>query len=308
MFALVNFNKPCGWTSRQAVSLLKRRFPGVKAGHAGTLDPLATGVLPICLGDATRLVEYLHRLPKRYLATFQLGCRSESLDCDSPIEMLLDAPRPDAVQLSTVVKQFVGSIEQRPPRFSAVKVEGQRAYQLARWGREFDVASRTVHIYRLEIIRYEYPELVQELKCGSGTYIRSLGNDMAEALGTSAVLMALQRTAVGDMHIEDAAKKQTVEGPDESFLRRVDPLIAMLRRVTASDDDVRLLQHGNPLRIDAGWTIEPAPSPDIHAGPSAEIAAITQNGDVAAILAEVHPGLFFPIRHFVSSRERLRPK
>ena len=181
-------------TSRRAVDLVERLARPAKAGHAGTLDPLATGVLVVCVGAATRLIEYVQRMPKRYRATFLLGRQSPTEDIEGEVTELPDAPIPTLDEIAAAAGRFVGRIAQRPPAFSALKVAGRRAYKLARAGQPPQLAPRPVEIFAAEIKSYQYPELVMEVECGSGTYIRSLGRDLAESLGTAAVMSALVRT------------------------------------------------------------------------------------------------------------------
>ncbi len=206
MFGLLNLNKPVGVSSAGVLGRIKRLVKPAKIGHAGTLDPLAAGVLVACIGPATRLVDYIQQMPKRYRATFLLGRTSESDDIERPVTELADAPIPSRDDIERAAARFLGEIEQRPPVFSALKVGGRPAYQLARRGRQVELAVRSVTIHHLEVIRYEYPTLVLDIKCGSGTYIRALGRDLAESLGTAAVMSALERTAVGRFYVEDACE------------------------------------------------------------------------------------------------------
>ena len=206
LFGIFNVNKPPGWTSRRAVNHIQRFVRPAKVGHAGTLDPLATGVLLICVGPATRLVEYCHRLPKCYRATFLLGRQSPTDDTEVESEYLPDAPKPTRAQIEAALFQFQGEIEQRPPLFSAVKIQGQRAYKIARKGKQVELPMRVVTIHTIDLITYTYPELVLDIKCGTGTYIRALGRDLAFSLNTAAVMSALERTAIGNFQIEDSSR------------------------------------------------------------------------------------------------------
>ena len=203
-FGILNVDKPAGLTSRDVVNRIEGLVRNVKCGHAGTLDPLATGVLVVCVGPATRLIQYVQRLPKQYRAVFQLGRKSVTDDVEGDVELVAGAPEPTRVQIEAALPQFLGDVEQRPPAHSAIKVDGQRSYERARRGEEFELPARTITIHRLEILRYEYPELELAIECGSGTYVRSLGRDLAAALGTAAVMSALVRTAIGDFRLEDA--------------------------------------------------------------------------------------------------------
>ena len=224
---LLNLNKPSGMTSRQAVDRAGRLLGTRRVGHAGTLDPLASGVLVVAAGAATRLIQYVQQMPKSYLGTFLLGRHSPTEDMEGEVTELQNPPLPTLEQVSAAAQTLVGRIEQRPPVYSALKIEGRRAYDLARKGRPVELQPREVMIYRLEIVAYQYPQLVLRVECGSGTYIRSLGRDLAESLGTAAVMSALLRTAVGDFRIEEAADPRQLT--PEGCQARLEPLVGRLR-------------------------------------------------------------------------------
>ena len=198
MFGFLNLNKPAGVTSRDVVNQVQRLVRPEKVGHAGTLDPLATGVLVVCVGRATRLTEYVQRMPKHYSATFLFGRQSDTEDIDGQVIELADPPQPKRDQIEATLPKFLGEIQQVPPAYSALKVEGRRAYDLARRGEDVQLAARPVVIYELRIVAYEYPELRLDIVCGSGTYVRSLGRNIARTVGTQAVMSALVRTAIGN--------------------------------------------------------------------------------------------------------------
>jgi tRNA pseudouridine55 synthase len=206
MFGLLNLDKPAGATSRDVVNQVQRLVKPVKAGHAGTLDPLATGVHVVGLCPATRLVEYDQRMPKTYLATFELGRQSDTEDTQGQVVELENPPVPSGEQIQSSLSPFVGLIRQQPPAFSALKVDGRRAYDLARQGLSVDLAPREIEIHSLEIIAYKYPTLRLRIVCGSGTYVRSLGRDLARSLGTQAVMSSLRREAIGPFLAEQAMK------------------------------------------------------------------------------------------------------
>ncbi len=211
LHGLLNIDKPRGLTSRQVTDVVNQllRESGVsrwnlpKIGHAGTLDPLATGVLVIGIGAATRLMDVLHAQPKAYRGTFLLGRRS---DTDDVTGNVLDVPgepvsRVTGDLLAAALDEFRGRIEQVPPAFSAVKVEGQRAYKLARRGKSVALQAKSVDIHRLEIVSFESPQVTFDIECSSGTYIRSLGRDLGQRLGCGAVMSALVRTRVGPFEL-----------------------------------------------------------------------------------------------------------
>ena len=201
---LLNVSKPGGMTSRAVVDRVQRLVRPAKAGHAGTLDPLASGVLVVGVGAGTRLIEYVQRMPKRYRGTFLLGRRSPTEDIEGEIEILPDPPIPSRVEIEQAARRLTGEIMQRPPDFSALKIAGQRAYDLARAGKTVVLEPRPVTIYELRVIAYDYPEFSLDICCSGGTYVRSLGRDLAEALGSAAVMSALVREAIGDFTIAEA--------------------------------------------------------------------------------------------------------
>ncbi|MBA3480274.1 MAG: tRNA pseudouridine(55) synthase TruB [Pirellulales bacterium] len=295
MFGILNVNKPPGWTSRDALNRVEGLVRPLKAGHAGTLDPLAKGVLVVCVGAATRLIDYVQQMPKEYAATFLLGRRSASDDVDTEVELMVDAPRPSREAIEAAVPQFVGIIEQRPPAFSAVKVEGQRSYRLARRGDVVEHAARAVEVFQLSVARYEYPELELTFRCSSGTYVRSLGRDLAAMLGTHAVMSALVRTAVGAFRIEDA---MDARGPDMERLRRYlqSPLAAVpqMPRLVLSDEQVFEVQHGGLIKTD----VLPA---ELQGTAAEAIAAVDERGELIALLKEVRPGWWKPSPNFLQS-------
>lgn len=201
---LLNVFKPAGWTSRDVVNRIERLVKPAKAGHAGTLDPLATGVLVVCVGTSTRLISGVQEREKEYRAVFQLGCRSDTDDNTGEITNV-EVPRiPIRSDIETLLPQFIGEIQQTPPQFSAVHVDGQRAYALARQGQSVDIAPRQVHVHRLEILAYEWPRLELLIECGSGTYVRSIGRDLGELLGCGAIMTELLRSRIGPFRADQA--------------------------------------------------------------------------------------------------------
>jgi tRNA pseudouridine55 synthase len=206
----LNLHKPAGITSRSAVDRITRLARPAKVGHAGTLDPLATGVLVVGVGAGTRLIEYLHELPKHYTGTFLLGRSSPTEDITGEMTELVDPPHPTLAEVTAVAKSFLGCSQQQPPIYSALKVDGRRAYDLARAGRPVELAPRPVAIYRLDVARYDYPHLVLYIECSGGTYVRSIGRDLAAALGTAAVMSGLVRTAVGPFQVSESVMLESL--------------------------------------------------------------------------------------------------
>ena len=292
-FGILNVNKPAGCTSRDVVSQVERLTLPAKCGHAGTLDPLATGVLVVCVGQATRLIQYVQRLRKQYRGTFLLGRRSVTDDVEGAVEELPDAPQPERDAVEAALGAFRGEIEQRPPAHSAIKIGGQRAYDLARRGEQFELAARTVSVYRLEILRYEYPELELAIECGGGTYVRALGRDLAAALGTSAVMSALVRTAIGGWRVEDAVPLDALTA--DTLSQHLQPALAAvadLPQIQLSAKQLTEIRHGRPI---AKPKSKAGPA---EAGPPAEWAAVDSTGALAAILFEKQPGELWPARNF----------
>jgi len=194
---VIPVDKPVGVTSRRVVDVVARALGMKSVGHAGTLDPLAGGVVVVCVGHATKLVDHLHDLPKHYRAAFLLGRSSASDDLETPVAEEEHPVKPSAAAIEAAAVAFRGDILQRPCDYSAVHVDGKRAYRLAREGRPVALAAKPVRISRLAITGYEWPRLEVEIECSSGTFVRALGRDLAESLGTRAVMESLVRTAVG---------------------------------------------------------------------------------------------------------------
>ena len=204
-------DKPIGWTSSDVVRKVKvllRRLGHrkIKIGHAGTLDPLATGVLLVCTGKATKRIEELQAHTKEYVATLRLGATTPSFDLEKPVDAEYPTEHITREMVEETLVRFVGTIEQVPPVFSACKVNGSRAYDLARKGEEVELKAKTLVIDELELLRCELPEIVIRVVCSKGTYIRALARDIGEALHSGAHLTALRRTRIGDVKVEDCLK------------------------------------------------------------------------------------------------------
>ena len=206
------FDKPYEWTSFGLVAkvryLLCKRLgvKKLKVGHAGTLDPLATGVLLVCTGKATKQIEELQAHTKEYVATLRLGATTPSFDLEKPVDAEYPTEHITREMVEETLVRFVGTIEQVPPVFSACKVNGSRAYDLARKGEEGELKAKTLVIDELELLRCELPEIVIRVVCSKGTYIRALARDIGEALHSGAHLTALRRTRIGDVKVEDCLK------------------------------------------------------------------------------------------------------
>ncbi len=201
--------KPYKWTSFQIVNKVRyhlSRKLGVKrfkVGHAGTLDPLATGVLLLCTGKATKRIEELQAHTKEYVAELMLGATTPSFDMEHPVNATFPTEHITEETIRNVLGQFIGDIAQRPPLFSACKVDGKRAYDLARKGSDMELAPKQIHIDEIELLECNLPQIKIRVVCGKGTYIRSLARDIGEALNSGAYLTSLTRTRVGDYKIEE---------------------------------------------------------------------------------------------------------
>lgn len=202
---LLVIDKPGGMTSRDVVNRAQGWFPrGTRIGHTGTLDPLATGVLVLCIGRTTRLAEYVQDMAKVYRARLRLGATSTTDDADGDILPLANATLPDPARLVACLEGFLGTIDQVPPAFSAAKVSGHRAYRFARAGEPITLEPRRVAIYRITLLSYEESRLEIEVECGRGTYVRSLARDLGQRLACGAYVEALRRTRVGPFQVTNA--------------------------------------------------------------------------------------------------------
>ncbi len=215
----LNIDKPSGLTSHDVVARVRRvakKTSGTKkVGHAGTLDPLATGVLVLCLGNATRLSEYAMQSRKAYRARVYLGITTETYDAEGDVIDERSADHLTRADVEAVLPQFTGDIDQLPPMYSAVKKDGKKLYELAREGKEIKRDPRPVTIHALELVEWQPPEFVLDVVCGSGTYIRSLAYDIGEALGVGAHLSGLIRTRSGHFHVDDAVSLETLLDSDD---------------------------------------------------------------------------------------------
>lgn len=207
---IILVDKPHGWTSFQAVKKVKYGINAKKIGHAGTLDPLATGLLILCTGKMTKQIEGIQAQYKEYTGTFVLGATTPSVDLETEIDQTYPIEHITFDKIEECRQSFIGDISQTPPLFSAVKIKGQRAYDIARKGGQVQIKSRVVHIYDFKITRIELPEVDFLVSCSKGTYIRSLARDFGEKLNSGAYLTNLRRTAIGDYRVEDALHPKDV--------------------------------------------------------------------------------------------------
>jgi tRNA pseudouridine55 synthase len=245
-------DKPYDMTSTQAVGKVRWLFGAAKAGHAGTLDPLATGILPIALGEATKTVPHVQDGRKLYRFTIAWGKATSTDDAEGEVIATSDH-RPDEAAVRAVLPRFTGSIAQVPPAFSAIKVEGERAYDIARAGEAVTLAARPVEIDSLALVAHASTESRFEVVCSKGTYVRSLARDIAETLGTRGHVGALHRAAVGDFHDEDAVTVDELEALSlearDALLKPIAAGLGGLVEVRVRQDQATAIRNGNPVLL-----------------------------------------------------------
>ena len=251
---ILNFNKPRGRTSFSVIGLVRKGSGVRRVGHAGTLDPLAQGVLLVCVGAAVRITEYLMDLPKVYRGTVRLGTETDTYDAEGEVVATHDVHVSENA-LRQALAAFSGEIEQRPPAHSAIKVGGRPAYERARKGEKIDLPPRKVTVYRLDLLRFEPPEVEIEIECSRGTYVRSLAHDLGQALACGAHLSALTRTRVGPFRVEDALDEAALaaafaDGTWPDPLQPIDCGLTQLPALTVPIEDEKDLRHGQAARID----------------------------------------------------------
>lgn len=256
-------DKPLGMTSTQAVAKVRWLYNADKAGHAGTLDPLATGLLPIALGEATKTVPFVQGGGKRYVFELEWGSATATDDAEGEVTATSEV-RPTEAEVLAMLPAFTGTIMQRPPAFSAIKIDGERAYDLARAGEKVELAERPVTIDELTLVSHGATHSRFEMACEKGTYVRSLARDLAEALGTRAHVTLLRRTAVAGFTEADAVALDTIEAaPDRDVLLR--PASVALRHIPellVSSEDAALIRNGGivllrgaaaPIAVPEAW-------------------------------------------------------
>jgi tRNA pseudouridine55 synthase len=252
---LLAVDKPVGMTSREAVDRVKGWFPRkTRVGHTGTLDPLASGILVVCVGAAVRFAEFIQRMEKTYFAGIRLGVRSNTDDAEGKVIQVANPAVPDDSRVEECLRHFVGEIQQTPPAFSAAKVAGRRAYQLARHGQEVSLAPRRVQIKAITLLRFAFPRLDIEVRCGKGTYIRSLARDLGETLGCGAILEELRRTRVGVFDDGSAVKLSEPVDQARLHLLPVHMAVAGLPSIQVLDTDLQRLRQGQRVSVKATAT------------------------------------------------------
>jgi tRNA pseudouridine55 synthase len=247
-------DKPIGLTSHDVVQIVRKGTNIRRAGHTGTLDPRASGVLVILIGPAVRLSEYVSASDKRYQAIVQLGASTDTYDADGRVVSTSPVTVTEA-QFEAALKNFIGTIEQVPPPYSAVKVKGRKAYEMAREGEEVDLLPRTIQVYNLELLEWAPPEAVIDVYCSSGTYVRSLAHDLGELLGCGAHLVGLRRTKSGRFTLRDAVplRKLREHFDNSTWYQLLIPAAEALSdwpSIELNSDQVDAVRHGHRIKAD----------------------------------------------------------
>jgi tRNA pseudouridine55 synthase len=290
---LLLIDKPGGITSFAAVRRVRQVFQVKKVGHLGTLDPFATGLLPLALGEATKLAQFLMDEPKTYLATLKLGVETDTQDLTGQVTGESDS-LPSYEEVLRIAGTFVGEIDQVPPMYSAVHHQGERLYKLARRGEAVEAAPRKVMIHRLEIKDVALPLVTLKVECGKGTYVRTLAHDLGRALGCGAHLVGLTRLAVGPFRLEEALPLEVIEqtaGP-EQMQRRLIPMarcLPGLKAVRVDGFQARRLAQGQTL---------PWPEQDPAEGEKVRVMADGSLVAVAAVRGQGAGQVLAPVRVF----------
>ena len=247
MFGFININKPKGKTSHDVVAVLRKITKIRQIGHTGTLDPFATGVLPICIGKATRLIEYLED-DKAYLATIQFGANTDTYDIEGQTTQIFDK-KITQQELENILSNFRGEIEQLPPIYSAIKVNGKKLYEYARKGEDVEIKPRRVNIYELSLNSFDYENQRAQLfvKCSAGTYIRSLAFDIGKLLNVGAHLIALERVQAGKFSIDKTISLEnlTIEEVQANLINPLDVLPQ--KKLKANEQDLAKIKNGIAL-------------------------------------------------------------
>ena len=252
MDGILNINKPQGRTSFSIVAMVKRLSGEQRVGHAGTLDPAAMGVLPVCLGRGTRVIEFLVDATKAYRAEIELGVATDTYDASGKVTQTGDPTGISQGQLESALTSYCGLIKQTPPMYSAVKYQGKPLYKLARAGIEIERESRPTKIHHLELINWQPPVVTIEVVCGKGTYIRSLAHDLGQTLGCGANLKSLVRLRCGFFDIKDAVSLPQLEdafhcGYWQHFVYPVDVVLSHWTAMVVSDTTGQTIRNGCPL-------------------------------------------------------------
>lgn len=254
---IVLLDKRLGASSNKALQDVRRLLNANKAGHTGSLDPLATGLLPLCFGEATKVSALMLDDDKRYQVTFRLGIMTDTGDSEGQIIREMPVPAYSEADLSACLQQFLGPIDQVPPMYSALKHQGKKLYELAREGKTVEREPRRITIYALNLLGFDHESVTLDVSCSKGTYIRSLAEDIGHAMGSCATVTALRRTAAGQFGIEQAHTWEQLQAMSEAELLNcliaVDAPLGNLPAISLSPEQAICINHGQPIRI-AGQT------------------------------------------------------
>lgn len=291
---VLNLNKPTGETSMNMVRMVKRLTKEKKVGHGGTLDPLAAGVLPICFGQATRLMEPLVDGTKLYRTKVRLGETTDTYDSDGTIVSTADATGISRQDIESGLIRFTGLIWQVPPMYSALKQGGERLYDLARAGFEVEREARSVKVSRIEIVKWELPDLVLDIECGRGVYVRSIGHDLGQALGCGGHVIDLQRLKAGPFRMEDGVSPDAFataveNGTWRDLIHAPDTVVQNLPAATVSGAWESFVRNGRPVKL----------------GPRETIGKV-QHGDLWRIYT--HDGQFLALARFDKPLGQWKPE
>ncbi len=290
----IALDKPYDMGSTKAVAILKRLFNAKKAGHAGTLDPLATGVLPIAFGEATKTVSYAMDDRKSYSFTVSWGAETGTDDKEGEVTASADI-RPTRMEIEALIPHFMGLIEQVPPKYSAIKVKGERAYKLARDGADLTLSSRQIEVFSLVLREMNEDSATFDVQCGKGTYIRAIARDMGRALGCYGHVAMLRRTRVGGFFEKDTISLEKLEKFSHSaddrtsllqLLRPIQSVLDDIPALTVDSADAAKLKNGQAILIRG------------RDAPIIEGSAYAVSGGVVIALGEVNKGVLHPARVF----------
>lgn len=247
MFGIVLIDKPLEFTSHDVIAKLRRKFNTKRIGHAGTLDPMATGLLVVAVGPATRFLQYLPLEPKVYRAVVRLGISTDSYDSEGQVVSEAEVPHDFAVRLGEIIPTMLGLQEQVPPMFSAVKVNGQPLYKLARQGIELERKSRSIHIARMDVLNIGEATVELEIECSGGTYVRTIAHELGERLGCGAYLQSLVRTEIGRFSVDGAKSIEDVSEADLIPLKKA--LYPMPIRLLSDLETMRVRNGGSVANL-----------------------------------------------------------
>ena len=298
MDGILNINKPRGKTSFSIVAIVRRLSGERRVGHAGTLDPEATGVLPVCIGKATRIVEFLMDTTKTYHAEVELGVTTDTYDATGKVIQQGDIVGIDRQQVETALESFHGEIIQIPPMYSAVKHNGRPLYELARAGRTVEREGRPIEIHNLELLEWNTPVATIEVVCGKGTYIRSLAHDLGQVLGCGAMLRNLTRLRCGFFSIEDSVSLPELEdafgcGQWQKYLYSIDSILSHWKAWTVSDEIAQAIRNGQSVELGD------------EAGNGGEVLSTPSSDN--RCLAYTSDGILLALMHFEPELGRWQP-